>query len=203
MQKLLKSTRHLVKEGLRQAGHAVGGYQTTEDAEFDDKVREWENQVNEVRKIKESLETYLDALATVAASGTVLCDALNQYFSLQSDQQPSTLQDTAHLFSKVTADVSNVIQPALRATVLNRCIRPLNAVLSNISPTIEKIGKRKTLLSDYDSIKAKVQKDTNAPNLYKHQMKLEQVSKELTQVQVEILTALVYDAGHCNRHISS
>jgi hypothetical protein len=178
-------TQRRMKEGIKQA---VGVHQKTEDEIFDKRLREWEFQVQNLRKVKESIEIFLDAQQTAAAAGTVLCEAMTRHFSFStSSNEESPYMDVMTLFEKINADISNVVQPAFRSTVLNRCIRPLNAILSKVNPIYEQISKRKTLLVDFDAYKSKVHAESmaNNPHLERTQQKLQNVSQELAILQAD------------------
>jgi hypothetical protein len=174
-----------MKEGIKQA---VGVHQKTEDEIFDKRMREWEFQVQNLRKVKESMEIFLDAQQTAAAAGTVLCEAMTRHFSFSTNSSnDSPYMDVMSLYEKINADITNIVQPAFRGTVLNRCVKPLNAILSNVNPIYEQIAKRKNLLVDFDAYKAKVHVESvsNNPHLERTQAKLQNVSQELAILQAD------------------
>jgi hypothetical protein len=79
----------------------------------------------------------------------------------------SPYQDVIDLFEKINFDITKVLQPSLRSTVMNRCIKPINSILSHVTPIYEQIGKRKNILLDFDVYKSKAHKESvaNSPHL--------------------------------------
>jgi hypothetical protein len=167
---MFKDLRGYVKKGFRQAKNAVGGISHIGDtSEFDSKVKLWETQVEGLKKLKESLELYLDALATINAASAALSESINQHFSAptqnQDHSQPSPYLDIANLYDKINKDITNVIHSTLKTTIFNRCMKPLIAILSTIPDIYQKLAIRKDILLDRDVYSQKVEKDSSASKI--------------------------------------
>ena len=133
-------------------------------------------------------EIYLDSLNTSNTAAGILSDCLSTHFAQfrnfnsngkeeeEPVQQQTQLCDVANLFDKINNDIINVLQPALKATVINRCVKPLNAMLAGEADVVEKLNKRKLIMVDkeiyFEKVKNdndKIQKDTLKINTKVHE----------------------------------
>jgi len=95
-------------------------------------------------------------------------------------------------FEEILRDIKQIIQPAIRETFLNRCLKPLLSILALVPPINEHIYARKTMLLDFDSFRAKLEKeiaagrDASHPSSAKNLSKLDESSKRLFEVQQTI-----------------
>lgn len=180
--------RRRVKETLRQT---VGVSSATDDEKFDERVREWEANVDKLREIKESMELFLDSWATFALAGSMMCEKMTTNFGSSSS---SANKEAVGLFESISHDINNVIQPVLRNTVLKRCIQPIDSVLSLIAPIYDKMSARKEVLLDFDAYKTKLQNEFSTGNttqMDKIQDKFQEASRKLALVQNEILHSML------------
>lgn len=198
---MFKDLRGYVKKGFRQAKNAVGGIIHSDDTtEFDERVVRWEGQIEGLKKLKDSLEIFVEALSTVGAAGAVLGEALNQHFVNQTkdtkEPNPALSQfiGISLLFDKINSDLNNTIQTAFRATITNRCLKPLNAVLSKTPEMIKKLETRKTIMIDREVYRVKCEKDAATKNakdseVARHKQKHQACTEELQKVESEVLDA--------------
>jgi hypothetical protein len=193
------ATLRRVKEGLRQA---VGISQSIEDEYFDEQIRTWEGRVQDIRKLKETIELYLDSLALASMAGLALSEAVsklaantravNDRSHHHGVSMSSESKDCSTLFTHINLDINNTMYGALRAAVINRCLKPLTIILTNVSITYEKITRRKSILIDFNAYSNKAHRESKAnnPHLNRTTHKLEDVTKELANLQADILNAV-------------
>ena len=170
-------------------------------------MRDWEIQVEGIKKVKETLEIYIDSLVTMNAAGSALSESISQHFSYISnntstantpntsnnDTQQTYAQNSpyfqvSNLYNNINNDIITCIQPIIIESIRNKCILPLNNILSNTSLVQDKLYIRKNLLIDRDVYKTKVDKDNNSKNinvteLQRHTSKLAYFSLELERIQ--------------------
>jgi hypothetical protein len=177
-----------VKEGLRQA---VGISQAIEDDFFDEQIRAWEARVTDIRKLKENIELFVDAIALSSMATLTLSDSLSK-LTVSLSTASDGARESASLFAAVNSDVNNTIHSSLRTVIINRCLKPLMIILTNVSLTYEKINKRKSILLDFNAYSNKVHRESKAnnPHLNRTTHKLEDVSKELANLQADILNSV-------------
>lgn len=113
------------------------------------------------------------------------------HFQLHSHGSYSYLQVSTS-FEDISRDIHQYLQPSVREMFTNRCLKPLLAVLSLVPPINDLITSRKTMLLDFDSFRAKLEKeiaagrDASHPSSNKNLMKLDESSKRLWEVQQNI-----------------
>eukprot|EP00975_Prorocentrum_lima_P029536 6201182-Prorocentrum_lima.AAC.1 len=59
---------------------------------------------------------------------------------------------------RIFTNIQMVVQPAVKESFTTRCLHPVISILSLVPPINERLLLRKNLLSDYDTLKAKMQK---------------------------------------------
>lgn len=151
---------------------------------FEERIRILESRFNELRKIKESFELYIDSLAVFSASASILCDSLAKHYSMSSSQETKPYENVVNLFGNVTSDITNIVQPAIRATISNRCLRPINAILVQSVQIFEKIARFKSMLSDFEYYNSKSHKDAKVVT------KIGELTKEIIVAQDDIEESL-------------
>jgi hypothetical protein len=165
--------------------------------------------VNELNKIKEAMDLWIESYDTFCLSSSILSESFKTFFS-QSPFKPvdedqgqfppngphSTYMNTAIAFDKIMIDISQIVQPSVRETFVNRCLKPTISILSLVPAISEQVQERRTVMLDFDSYKAKIQKEHSAgrdsahPNVVRKAQKLDDSAKKLYTIQQTIVSAI-------------
>jgi len=195
------SAKRRAKEGLLQA---VGAHHATEDFEFDQKLRNFTDQVNHLQKVKDSMDLWVEAFDTFGAATMMLSESFKGFFafkpSVDSDMpQPtqSPYLPVSEGFVEVSKKLNRVILPSVRQLFELRCLQPTASILALVGPIDALLQERKTVLLDFDSYRAKIEKehaagrDSRHPLVVKKAAKLDDVAKQLHCLQTTICASFV------------
>jgi hypothetical protein len=149
----------LVKERVIQA---VNGTNQDQDGFLEDKIKEFEYHVFNVRKIKENIELVLDTQANFLTASNYLSENLMVHFKYSLNKLSSNIQsnsdsnstrpnprsyiDVVNCYQSIHDDIYNVIFPSTRELILNRCLKPMNHILTQANNIYDLISKRRNIL---------------------------------------------------------
>lgn len=180
-----------MKEGFFQA---VGLHTGTEDQEFDGRLSKFLHFSKDLEKLNASMIMWLECLDVMCASTVCISENISRFCENNDDGEP--LKHVAHAFSAVEGDINNTLRKTVKLVFTDRCIKPIEAILSIVPLINAKVQDRKNLLLDHDFYKSKLQsemaagKDNNHPVIIKVSNKLSEVSKSLegaTSIIVEVV----------------
>ena len=148
----------------------------------------------ELHRVKESMELWLETFDMFCSSSHMLGGVFKNFFSMGTSgtTKNSTYLYTATAFEEILKDLKNIIQPSVKELFINRCLKPLLSILALVPPINEQILSRKTMLLDFDSFRAKLEKeiaagrDASHPSSNKNLAKLDESSKRLWEAQLNI-----------------
>eukprot|EP01036_Dinobryon_divergens_P027453 gene27453-36229_t len=183
-----------MKSNLTGLMQAMGAHQATEDTEFDAKHRRFSYHVSELYRVKESMDLWMETFDMFCSSSHMLGKVFKNYFSINTATKTtnSPYLNVSTAFEEVLKDIKDLVQPSIKEVFLNRCYKPLLAILALVPPINEQIVARKTMLLDFDSFRAKLEKeiaagrDSSHPSSIKNLNKLDESSKRLWEVQQNI-----------------
>lgn len=149
------------------------------------------------------MEVWVESFEAFCSSTILLTEAIEQYHhttanvqanvndkEIQESNQTNKLASSQASFS--ISNVNSIIQPAVKKIFIEKCLKPVNNMLSFAPSINEQVQERKTILLDFDSYKAKLQKeqsttkDPMTPSLIKKLGKLEESSKKLNTLNNNI-----------------
>eukprot|EP00981_Chlorochromonas_danica_P010579 scaffold3290_cov165-Ochromonas_danica.AAC.22 len=108
---------------------------------------------------------------------------------------PSPFREVAAEMDRIFTNIQMVVQPAVKESFTTRCLHPVISILSLVPPINERLLLRKNLLSDYDTLKAKMQKkavtNSGGSDAFSKKMeKFDELTAKLNMVHGEICTNL-------------
>ena len=155
--------------------------------------RNFMDNVTQLNKMKAAMELWLEAFDLYCAATSNLSEVFDKFVSdspYSSQHQPYA--EVAESFSKMQVNMNHIVRPSVRDVFVHRCLKPTIAILSLVPEINAKVQERKTVLLDFDSYRAKVQKehaagrDSSHPQVMKKALKLDESAKKLFSLQTEI-----------------
>ena len=157
--------------------------------------RRFSYHVSELNRVKESMDLWIETFDMFCSSSHMLGKVFKNYFSINT--ATTTAANSPYLnvstaFEEILRDIKDIVQPSIKEVFLNRCYKPLLAILALVPAINEQIQARKTMLLDFDSFRAKLEKeiaagrDSSHPSSIKNLNKLDESSKQLWKVQQNI-----------------
>jgi hypothetical protein len=190
----LSAARQRARQGIMQA---IGGQTSSDDQEYDEKYKNFNTHVQELAKMKELMEIWVDAFDSFCKATTLVSEAWRQYHSSnpyldEEDIEGNIVDQTKYPFSPVAAELDNIalnmderVRPAIVSTFQARCIKPVSSILSLVPQLQEHHLARKLVLSEFDSYRLKMEKefavgrDSTHPNVMRKAAKLDESAKKL------------------------
>jgi hypothetical protein len=152
-----------------------------------------------LQKIKDSMDLWVEAFDTFGAATLMMSEAFKGFFafkpSVDSDMpQPtaSPFLDVSLHFVEVAKKLNRVILPSVRQLFELRCLQPTASILALVGPIDALLQERKTVLLDFDSYRARIEKehaagrDSRHPLVVKKAAKLDEVAKQLHSLNTTI-----------------
>jgi hypothetical protein len=192
MSNWLKATQRRVKEGFFQA---VGLHHGTEDQEFDARLNKFITFTKELEKLNVSMMIWVDCMDMMCTSAYCISENLSRFCS-ETENENEPLKCVALAFQSVETDINDIVRKNIKSVFIDRCVKPIESILSIVPLINEKVSERKNSLLDYDFYKSKQQselsngKDLNHPNVIKITHKLNEADKNLesiTNIIVEVI----------------
>ena len=141
------------------------------------------------------MDLWMETFDMFCSSSHMLGKVFKNYFSINTAAKNSTNSpylNVSTAFEEILKDIKDIVQPSIKEVFFNRCYKPLLAILALVPPINEQILARKTMLLDFDSFRAKLEKeiaagrDSSHPSSIKNLNKLDESSKRLWEVQQNI-----------------
>ena len=161
--------------------------------------RNFTDHVNHLQKVKDSMDLWIEAFDTFGAATLMLSESFKGFFAFKpsadfDNEHPtsSPYLPVATTFSEIARKLNRTILPSVRQLFEIRCLQPLAAILALIGPIDSLLQERKSILLDFDSYRAKIEKehaagrDSRHPLVIKKAMKLDEVAKHLHSVNTTI-----------------
>jgi hypothetical protein len=168
--------------------------------------RHFMSHVQELSKMKELMEIWLDSFDSFCRATSLLSEGFKQFHSTSPYATNNALDqvdrdhdaDSPNKFPFATAArsldeislcIDERIRPAVISVFHNRCIKPVSSILSMVPGLQESHQIRKSLLSEFDSYRLKMEKefavgrDSSHPNVMRKAAKLDESAKKLHSVQ--------------------
>ena len=157
--------------------------------------------VNHLQKVKDSMDLWIEAFDTFGAATLMLSESFKGFFAFKPSadyehEHPtsSPYLPVATSFAEIAKKLNRTILPSVRQLFEIRCLQPLAAILAMIGPIDALLQERKTVLLDFDSYRAKIEREHSAgrdsrhPLVIKKAMKLDDVAKRLHSLNTTICT---------------
>lgn len=190
----LSAARQRARQGFMQA---IGSQTSTDDQEYDEKFKNFNLHAQELAKMKELMEIWVDSFDSFCKATSLVSEAWRQFHSSnpyldEDDAEGNIVDQKKYPFSSVAAEVDNIalcvderIRPAILSTLQAKCIKPVSSILSLVPQVQEHHQSRKLLLSEFDSNRVKMEKefaagrDSTHPNVMRRAAKLDESAKKL------------------------
>jgi hypothetical protein len=150
--------------------------------------------VNDLQKVKDVLELWVESLDAFAATTTLAANSFKQFFCESPyPDQTSPYKGAASCFQEAVDKLHGTVIPTVRQLFASRCLQPITAIIALVHPLNIQLSERKQLLLDFDSYKARIQvhhesgRDSLHPKVIKTALKLDEVAKQLYALQLNIL----------------
>jgi len=189
----LYSAKRRANQGLMQA---VGSLPATEDPEFDIKYRNFSEHVNDVLKVQETMELWIESFDAFHAATSMLSESFGGFFNDSPYAgQSSPYQGASEGFAEVMAKVNSVIVPSVRQMFITRCLEPTASILAMVGPINTQIEEHKVAQLDFDFCRAKIEKehalgrDSQHPKVVKKSALLDEAAKKLYALKLSIFSA--------------
>lgn len=150
------------------------------------------------------MDLWIEAFDTFGAATLMLSEAFKGFFAFKpsadyENENPtsSPYLPVATSFAEIARKLNRTILPSVRQLFEIRCLQPLAAILAMIGPIDALLQERKTVLLDFDSYRAKIEKehaagrDSRHPLVIKKALKLDEVAKQLHSVNTTICASFV------------
>lgn len=153
----------------------------------------------ELQRMKQLMELWVETFDAFCVSSHLLSEQWkNFYFCspyISTSMSPSPFRDVAAEMDRIFTNIQMVVQPAVKDSFTTRCLHPVISILSLVPPINERLLLRKNLLSDYDALKAKMQKKAvttsgGSDAFSKRMEKFDELTAKLNMVHGEICTNL-------------
>lgn len=159
--------------------------------------RNFLNNVNELQKIEQLMELWVESFDAFCLSTHILSEAFSTFhnhspYPVTETTTPSPYSQVSNEFNKVFSTIQRHLQPLVHETFTNRCLTPVVNILSLVPDLNEQMQQRKIQLLDFDSCRIKIQKehaagrDSSHPNVQKRAAKLDESAKRLHELQTNI-----------------
>lgn len=155
------------------------------------------------------MEVWIESYDTFCEASLMLSASFSHFYNYDYQQdanakstsfyekktEKSPYADVSTALEQVMKDIHKAVQPAVRENFIARCLRPVMSILSLVPRVMDQLQERKTILLDFDSYKAKMQKehaagrDSNHPNVVKKTMKLDISAKQLHAINCNIFAS--------------
>lgn len=168
--------------------------------------RHFISHVQELSKMKELMEIWLDSFDSFCRATSLLSEGFKQFHSAspyatnngldQGDRDHDSdspnkfpFATAARSLDEISLCIDERIRPAVITVFHNRCIKPVSSILSMVPGLQESHQIRKSLLSEFDSYRLKMEKefavgrDSSHPNVMRKAAKLDESAKKLHSVQ--------------------
>ncbi len=145
------------------------------------------------------MDLWIEAFDTFGAATLMLSESFKGFFAFKpsadfDNEHPtsSPYLPVATTFSEIARKLNRTILPSVRQLFEIRCLQPLAAILALIGPIDTLLQERKSILLDFDSYRAKIEKehaagrDSRHPLVIKKALKLDEVAKHLHSVNTTI-----------------
>lgn len=169
-------------------------------------LRHFISHVQELSKMKELMEIWLDSFDSFCRATSLLSEGFKQFHSASPYASNSSLDHSdrdhdsdssgkfpfataARSLDEISLCIDERIRPAVITVFHNRCIKPVSSILSMVPGLQESHQMRKSLLSEFDSYRMKMEKefavgrDSSHPNVMRKAAKLDESAKKLHSVQ--------------------
>lgn len=145
------------------------------------------------------MELWIEAFDTFGAATLMLSESFKGFFAFKpsadyENENPtsSPYLPVATSFAEIARKLNRTILPSVRQLFEVRCLQPIAAILAMIGPIDALLQERKSVLLDFDSYRAKIEKehaagrDSRHPLVIKKALKLDEVAKQLHSVNTTI-----------------
>lgn len=146
----ISNFRRRAKEGLLQA---IGAHEATEDAEFDARLRQFTTHIDDLRRIKDAMELWLDSFDTFITATALIGHSFSVFFNNTESEKEDTFAQVSQSFAHIGSQLNNSGKPALKELFLERCLKPIQIIIGSTPPILELVKHRHTMLLDFDSFK--------------------------------------------------
>lgn len=166
--------------------------------------RNFTEYANQLQKVKDAMDLWIEAFDTFGAATLMLSEAFKGFFAfkpmIDDDAGPplsSPYLPVAEGFSDVAKKLNRTILPSVRQLFEIRCLQPIAAILAMVGPIDVLLSERKTVMLDFDSYRAKIEKehaagrDSRHPLVIKKALKLDEVAKQLHSLNTTIHASFV------------
>jgi hypothetical protein len=161
-------------------------------------VRNFQSHVNELQKVEQLMELWIESFDAFCLSTTMLSEAFSSFHSRSpysfsvSEGSASPYAGISQEFNKIMNTIQRQLQPLIHETFVDRSLKPVVGVLSLVPDLNEQLQQRKAQLMEFDTYKAKIQKehaagrDNTHPNVQRKNAKLDEAAKRLHELQTSI-----------------
>jgi hypothetical protein len=142
--------------------------------------------------MKELMEIWIESFEAFSQATAVLTDAWHTFHCqspYRTQQEESPFLGVSTKLNGILLTVDEKIRPVVQATFNDKCIKPINSLLTLAQPMNDSLQQRKTLLAEFDSLRMKIEKearDSHHPNVERKKQKLEESAKKLGGVQTYV-----------------
>ncbi len=156
----------------------------------------------ELAKMKELMEIWVDSFDAFCKATSLLSEGWKQfhtsnpYYDGEENGTAVGGNSSKFPFSPIATQLDEIslciderLRPAILTTFQSRCLKPLSSILSLVPPIQEHHQIRKTLLTEFDSYRLKMEKefavgrDSTHPNVMRKAAKLDESAKKLHSEQ--------------------
>lgn len=157
------------------------------------------------------MDLWIEAFDTFGAATLMLSEAFKGFFAFKpmKDEEMGTPLSSPYLpvaegFSDIAKKLNRTILPSVRQLFEVRCLQPTAAILAMVGPIDALLAERRSVLLDFDSYRAKIEKehaagrDSRHPMVIKKALKLDEVAKQLHSLNSTILASFVeFEKARC------
>lgn len=195
-----KATQRRMKETILQS---VGAHDKTDDGLFDEKYQSFVVFSRDLAKVHLSLQLWLDSMDLLCASSVGIGESLSTFCASSQKGEDSPLLDVARAFHAISADFNTIMRTNMRSVFIDRCLKPIESILSIVPIVNDKMQKRKHLRLDNDFYRSKLASEQSAgkgddhPAVVKIAAKLSDATKALDAVTMELVSCI--DELNCQK----